>query len=93
MFRFRTSLFLTVLAVPAAAWATSNSQIWGTASANIKLSDKWRLSEEVVTRFSDNRDGLYEVEAVILLGYRPTRTSLCRRDTSTTRNMPGAISR
>ena len=73
MLHLRTLLFTAVMVMPACAWAKSDSQIWGTASANIKLSDKWRLSEEVVTRFSDNRDGLYEIEAVTMLGYRPTK--------------------
>jgi hypothetical protein len=36
----------------------------------VKLADKWRLSQEIVTRFSDNRHGLYEVEATTMLGYR-----------------------
>lgn len=54
----------------AGAYAKSDSQIWLTANANIKLSDKWRLSQEIVTRFSDNRNGLYEIESNTLLGYR-----------------------
>ena len=36
----------------------------------MKLSDHWRLSEEVTTRFSNNRNGLYELEINTLLGYR-----------------------
>ena len=36
----------------------------------MKLSDRWRLSEEGTIRFSDNRNGLYEFEANTLLGYR-----------------------
>src|SRR6476659_10196173 len=58
------------LSFSVAASARSDSQIWVTASANFKLSDKWRLSEELVTRFSDNRNGLYEVEAVTMLNYK-----------------------
>jgi hypothetical protein len=73
MLRSQFALFLAALALPAAVSASSDSQIWATASANVKLADKWRLSEEVVTRFSDNRDGLYEVEAVTLLGFRPAK--------------------
>jgi hypothetical protein len=36
----------------------------------VKLSDRWRLSEEGTVRFSDNRNGLYEIESNTLLGYR-----------------------
>src|SRR5882724_5533443 len=71
MLRLRPFLSVAALMSSAAASASSDSQIWGTASANIKLGDKWLLSNDVVTRFSDNRDGLYEVEAATLLGYRP----------------------
>lgn len=56
-------------ASPASA-ATSDSQLWTNLNATVKLSDKWRLSEEGTIRFSDNRHGLYEVEANTLLGYR-----------------------
>jgi hypothetical protein len=52
------------------ARAAADSQLWTTASATVKLADKWRVSEEVVTRFSGNRNGLYEVESNTLLGYR-----------------------
>ena len=53
-----------------AAAATSDSQFWLTTGATVKLTDTWRLSEEVTTRFSDRRDGLYEIEINTLLGYR-----------------------
>jgi hypothetical protein len=64
---------LPVLAQAAAADAASDSQIWTTGSVNVTLSDRWRLSEELVGRFSDNRDGLYEIESVTLLGYRAAK--------------------
>lgn len=70
MTRLRFLAFVVALSTPAAAWATTDDQVWTTASANVKLADKWRLSEEIVTRFSDNRHGLYEVEATTLIGYR-----------------------
>jgi len=54
----------------AAVAATDDSQVWTQASASVKLAEKWRLSGEVVGRFSDNRNGLYEVEASAMLGYR-----------------------
>jgi hypothetical protein len=58
-----------VLSTPAAA-AKSDSQIWSTASATVKLSSRWRVHEELTGRFSDNRNGLYEIESNTLLGYR-----------------------
>ena len=67
---YRTALFIVVCAIPAAACASADSQIWTTAGASFKLSDSWRLSEEVVTRFSDNRNGLYEIESATMLNYR-----------------------
>jgi hypothetical protein len=53
-----------------AAAAKDDSQVWTQASASVKLSENWRLSGEVVGRFSDYRNGLYEIEATALLGYR-----------------------
>ena len=50
--------------------AREDSQIWTQASASVKLSDNWRMSGEIVGRFSDNRNGLYEIEATALVGYR-----------------------
>jgi hypothetical protein len=52
------------------ALAESDSQLWTNGSATVKLTDRWRLSEEATVRFSDNRNGLYELEANTLLGYR-----------------------
>jgi hypothetical protein len=57
------------LATPAVA-ATSDSQLWTNFNVNVKLADRWRLSEEGTVRFSDNRNGLYELEVNSLLGYR-----------------------
>jgi hypothetical protein len=57
--------------VPARACAaTSDSQVWSNDAVNVKLSDRWRLQEELTLRFSDNRNGLYEIESNTLLGYR-----------------------
>ena len=63
------------LALVAATWAapaysSDDGQLWTSAAVNVKLSDKWRLQQELTTRFSNNRDGLYEIESVTLLGYR-----------------------
>ncbi|MES2174173.1 MAG: DUF2490 domain-containing protein [Pseudomonadota bacterium] len=68
-----TPIFLPLLAAlawPAAAHASEDEQLWTTASATVKLSDHWRLSQEVVARFSDDRKGLYEIESNTLVGYK-----------------------
>lgn len=57
-------------AIPGAALAREDEQIWLTAGATIKLDDRWRLSEDVVARISDDRGGLYEIEAATLLNYK-----------------------
>ncbi|WP_114228960.1 MULTISPECIES: DUF2490 domain-containing protein [Sphingomonas] len=70
MFWRSGALALTLaVALPATAHATTDSQAWTTASVNVKLNSKWRLSEELTFRFSDNRNGLYEIENNTLLGY------------------------
>lgn len=60
--------------VPSVAHASEDEQLWTTANATVKLSDHWRLSQEVVARFSNDRDGLYEVESNTLLGYKINKT-------------------
>jgi hypothetical protein len=52
------------------ALAASDEQVWANGSVTVKLSDRWRLQEELTGRFSDKKDGLYEVESNTLLGYR-----------------------
>lgn len=60
-----------VLGMASPAFAgTSDSQIWTNGTVNVKLSDRWRLSEEMTVRLSDKRNGLYELESNTLLGYR-----------------------
>ena len=71
--RALTGTALTIFASGTAV-AREDQQIWTTASANVKLSDKWRLSQEVIARFSDNRNGLYEIEANTLIGYKLNKT-------------------
>ena len=61
---------MAALALPVAAHASEDEQLWTTASATVKLSDKWRFSQEVIARFSNDRDGLYEVEMNSLIGYK-----------------------
>lgn len=66
------SLVIAVAAavIPGSAQARDDGQIWLTGGASIKLADKWRLTEDVVARFSDNRSGLYEIEASTLLNFK-----------------------
>src|SRR5690349_22470074 len=45
-------------------------QVWTTGNVTVKLSDRWRIQDEIVGRFSDNRHGLYEIENNLLLGYQ-----------------------
>ncbi|MFL6765421.1 MAG: DUF2490 domain-containing protein [Sphingomicrobium sp.] len=56
--------------VPAAASAATDDQLWATTVVNVKLADQWKLQQEVVARFSDKRNGLYEVESNTSLGYK-----------------------
>lgn len=68
----RKLLLAAALLLPmgsAAAAAHSDSQLWTVATATIKLDPKWRLSQDVTVRFSDKKDGLYEVEANSMAGY------------------------
>ncbi len=58
---------------PAVA-ASSDSQLWTNGVLNLKLSDDWRLQEEMTGRWSDKRSGLYEIESNTLLGYRLNKT-------------------
>lgn len=70
----RHSMILGAAALSAAistqALAAHDEQLWTTQVVNVKLSDNWRIQEELTERFSDNRNGLYEVESNTLLGYR-----------------------
>ncbi|SEJ04015.1 Protein of unknown function [Sphingobium sp. AP50] len=64
---------LAMLALPAAAHASEDEQLWTTTSATVKLSDHWRLSQEIVARLSNDRNGLYEIESNTLLGYKVSK--------------------
>src|SRR3954454_11200697 len=57
-------------ALPSAALARNDGQIWIGGSAVVDLGKRFRLSEEIVTRFSDDRGGLYEIESNTLIGVR-----------------------
>ncbi len=63
-----TVLLFALLASP--AHARQDPQFWASASASVKLSDQWRLSQDWVARFSDNRNSLYELEVATLMGYK-----------------------
>lgn len=60
----------SVLSTP--ALAQDDFQQWLSASAKIDLSGKLVLQDEIVARFSDDRDGLYEIENSLLVGYKLT---------------------
>ncbi len=69
----RTAIPLLILAAAATpASATSDEQLWANAGVTVKLSDRWRASEEITIRLSNIRDGLYEVELSTLVGFRVT---------------------
>lgn len=74
--RSKTGLALVAAAAisqPAVA-ASPDSQLWTNGVLNLKLSDDWRLQEEMTGRWSDKRNGLYEIESNTLLGYRLNKT-------------------
>jgi len=75
MSRLPPTALLFGLLLPTAASAAADSQVWATASATVKVADKWRLSEELTTRFSDRRNGLYEIESNTLVGYRLSKVT------------------
>lgn len=66
-----TTAAVMLAALPSApAIAAHDSQLWTGQTVNVKLGDKWRLQEDLVERFSDNRNGLYEIESNTAVGYR-----------------------
>jgi uncharacterized protein DUF2490 len=65
----RLGLLIASLAIATPALASEDSQLWTGGIMTAKLSDHWRFSEEITARFSDNRNGLYEIESNTLLGY------------------------
>jgi hypothetical protein len=76
MKRISVAALPLVLGLPATpAIANDDGQIWTNATATVKLSERWRLSEDLTVRFSDNRNGLYEIESNTLLGYRLSKVT------------------
>lgn len=65
----RTGALLIALAAAMPAMAADDGQIWASTAATVKLSGNWRVSQDATARFSDNRNGLYELELNTLLGY------------------------
>lgn len=72
MAKFRWAL-ASLLLTPTAAYADNDPQEWTTLAATVKLDDHWRAQEELVFRFSDKRQGLYEIESNTLIGYALTK--------------------
>jgi hypothetical protein len=71
----RSIALMVLLAVPTPALAAvEDGQLWTTVSATVKLADRWRFSQELVGRFSDNRNGLYEIESNSLIGFKVGKT-------------------
>jgi hypothetical protein len=58
------------LSIPTAASPRSDEQAWATGSATVKVSDRWRISQEMTVRTSDARNGIYEAESSTMLGYK-----------------------
>lgn len=66
----RAILCTVAVGLSGTAWASEDRQIWLASGVNVKLNDKWRLSEDVIARFSDDRDGLYQLQSATLLNYK-----------------------
>ena len=70
MNRRLAAAYIAALCSAQPAFAATDSQVWTNGSVTAKLSDRWRLSEELTARFSHDRNGFYELESNTLLGYR-----------------------
>lgn len=68
----RYLLAIATLLAPAQARADDDPQQWTALAATVKLGKHWRVSEDLVTRFSDKRGGLYQIESSTLVGYALT---------------------
>jgi hypothetical protein len=58
-----------VLLLTSGVAEASDSQVWTGGTVTVRLSDRWALSQDFTARFSDKRDGLYELEANSLVGF------------------------
>lgn len=72
LLRLFAILLLSLLAAPAAA--KDDFQQWLTASVRIDPSERIAIQNETIARFSDDRQGLYELENAIMLGYKLGKT-------------------
>jgi hypothetical protein len=66
------AVFTIMIARPAEA--REDNQVWTSAATSVGLGGPWRLSQDIVARFSDNRNGLYEIETSTLLGYKLSKS-------------------
>jgi hypothetical protein len=66
------AIFAIMIARPAEA--RQDQQLWTGASASVGLGGKWRLSQDFVARFSDNRNGLYQIQTSTMLGYKLSKS-------------------
>lgn len=74
---FLTAALLALPPSPASAGTDSDAQAWFTASASGAIAGRLLGQAELITRFSNDADGLYEAEIGGFLGYRLTdRVSL-----------------
>lgn len=69
---FATSLIALAAMAATPAQAGEDTQYWQTISVNIGLTPNLRLMNENVFRSSEAR-GFYEIENVLLLGYKPSK--------------------
>lgn len=70
---FRICSAAVLFAVAAPAQAATDDQVWAGLSAIENVGGPWLLQQELITRFSDNRGGLYELEAVGMVGFKPSK--------------------
>lgn len=66
----RTLLSTIAFGFSSPVWASEDTQLWLASGVNLKLDGKWRLSEDLIARFSDDRDGLYQLQSATLLHYK-----------------------
>lgn len=60
-----------LLAIPGVAGAAvEDQQIWIGGTTTVDLGGGFRISEEIIARFGNAQNGLYEVENNLLLGYK-----------------------
>lgn len=72
--RYTTTGLLAALAILAAApaHAGEDTAYWQNLNVNVKLNEQFRISSETSLRSSDAR-GFYQLQQVVLLGYKPTK--------------------